>query len=71
MDAHTESVIAERLHTSRTELTTVVVSNSPLLLDRADEVAYVEDGKVVATGTHRELATGASQYAAVVMREET
>nr|CBL93713.1 ABC multidrug transporter [Streptomyces sp. L-49973] len=71
VDAHTESVIAERLHTSRSELTTVVVSNSPLLLDRADEVAYVEDGKVVATGTHRELASGTSPYAAVVMREET
>ncbi|MCX4631251.1 ABC transporter ATP-binding protein [Streptomyces sp. NBC_01443] len=71
VDAHTESVIAERLHRSRAELTTVVVSNSPLLLDQADEVAYVEDGKVVATGTHRELATGASQYAALVMREET
>lgn len=71
VDAHTESVIAERLHRSRAELTTVVVSNSPLLLDRADEVAYVEDGKVVVTGTHRELATAAPQYAAVVMREET
>ncbi|MFE3554137.1 ABC transporter transmembrane domain-containing protein [Streptomyces sp. NPDC059193] len=71
VDAHTESVIAERLHKSRAELTTVVVSNSPLLLDQADEVAYVEDGKVVVTGTHRELATGAFPYAAVVMREES
>ncbi|WP_434599538.1 ABC transporter transmembrane domain-containing protein [Streptomyces sp. A5-4] len=71
VDAHTEAIIAERLHSSREGLTTVVVSNSPLLLDRADEVAFVEDGKVVVTGTHRELASGTSQYAAVVMREET
>ncbi|WP_055629499.1 ABC transporter transmembrane domain-containing protein [Streptomyces hirsutus] len=70
VDAHTESVIAERLHASRSERTTVVVTNSPLLLDRADEVAFVEDGKVVMTGTHRELVSGSSQYAAVVMREE-
>ncbi|MDJ0463810.1 ABC transporter ATP-binding protein [Streptomyces sp. H27-C3] len=71
VDAHTESIIAERLHSSREGLTTVVVSNSPLLLDQADEVAFVEDGKVVVIGTHRELASGTSQYAAVVMREET
>ncbi|WP_369215045.1 ABC transporter transmembrane domain-containing protein [Streptomyces flavofungini] len=71
VDAHTESVIAERLHKSRSELTTVVVSNSPLLLDQADEVAYVEDGKVVVTGTHRELVSGTSRYTSVVLREET
>ena len=66
VDAHTESVVAERLHTSRSGLTTVVVSTSPLLLDQADEVAYVEDGKVVVTGTHRELVSGSPRYAAAV-----
>lgn len=55
VDAHTESMIAERLRRHRHGRTTVVTSASPLLLDTADEVALLEDGRVVATGTHREL----------------
>jgi ABC-type multidrug transport system fused ATPase/permease subunit len=55
VDAHTEALIAARVHESRRGRTTVVTSTSPLLLDQADEVAFVVDGKVVATGTHPEL----------------
>lgn len=55
VDAHTEARIADRLHEHRRGRTTVVTTASPLLLDRADEVALMEDGVVVAVGTHREL----------------
>ncbi|WNV90772.1 ABC transporter ATP-binding protein [Umezawaea sp. Da 62-37] len=55
VDAHTEALIASRVHAARKGRTTVVTSTSPLLLDQADEVAYLVDGRVVATGTHPEL----------------
>ncbi len=55
VDAHTEALIAARVRAARRGRTTVVTSTSPLLLDQADEVAYLVDGRVVATGTHPEL----------------
>lgn len=70
VDATTESVIAERVRLARRGRTTVVMSTSPLLLDQADEVAYMENGKVVATGTHRELMKESPRYAERVMRDE-
>ena len=70
VDAHTESIIAERVRLARAGRTTVVVSTSPLLLDQADEVAYLENGRVVATGTHRELMKDSPGYTETVMRDE-
>ncbi|MDN4613363.1 ABC transporter ATP-binding protein [Leifsonia sp. F6_8S_P_1B] len=55
VDAHTESQIAERLREARDGRTTVVVTASPLLLDRMDTIAVVRRGRVLGTGTHQEL----------------
>ena len=70
VDAHTEARIADRLAAARTGRTTVVCTTSPLVLDRADHVLYVEAGRVAAQGTHRELLDTSSPYAATVTREE-
>jgi ABC-type multidrug transport system fused ATPase/permease subunit len=70
VDAHTEARIAGRLGTARNGRTTVVCTTSPLVLDRADHVAFVEHGKVIAEGTHRELLRGHQRYAGTVMRDE-
>jgi ABC-type multidrug transport system fused ATPase/permease subunit len=69
VDAHTESVIAERLRRAREGRTTVVVSSSPLVLNRADEVAYLVDGRVVAAGSHAELLAREPGYRRLVYRE--
>ena len=55
VDAHTEARIARRLREARADRTTVVVTTSPLLLDQADRVVLIEEGRVVAEGGHREL----------------
>ena len=55
MDAHTEARIAERLRAARAGRTTVVLATSPLLLGRADTVAHLCAGRVVATGSHADL----------------
>ncbi|MGG5260230.1 ABC transporter transmembrane domain-containing protein [Phycicoccus avicenniae] len=70
VDAHTEARIAVRLAEHRKGRTTVVVTASPLLLDHADVVHLVEGGRVVATGTHRELSRSHPAYHAVVVRGE-
>jgi ABC-type multidrug transport system fused ATPase/permease subunit len=70
VDAHTEARIAERLPRLRGGRTTVIVTTSPLLLDRADVVAFVAGGRVVATGTHRRLLRDSPEYRDVVTRGE-
>ncbi|WMI57195.1 ABC transporter ATP-binding protein [Streptomyces rochei] len=70
LDAHTEATVARRLRDARAGRTTVVACTSPLLLDRADVVHHLVDGKVVATGTHRELLAAEPGYRALVSRED-
>ena len=74
VDAHTEAAIAANLREARAGRTTVVVTTSPLLLDRVDEVAVLVDGRVVAQAPHRELLGRADQvgvtYRATVTRGE-
>ncbi|WP_217246857.1 ABC transporter ATP-binding protein [Streptomyces sp. AC602_WCS936] len=71
LDAHTEATVAHRLRDARAGRTTVVACTSPLLLDRADVVHHLVDGKVVATGTHRELLATEPGYRALVSREDS
>ena len=70
VDAHTEARIARRLHDARRDRTTVVVTASPLVLDHADRVVFLADGRVVATGTHRTLLRESPAYRSAVTREE-
>ncbi|MER7331325.1 MULTISPECIES: ABC transporter ATP-binding protein [unclassified Micromonospora] len=70
VDAHTEARIAERLGAARAGRTTLVCTTSPLVLDRADHVIFVEDGKVVAEGAHTALLDGEPRYRATVSRGE-
>jgi ABC-type multidrug transport system fused ATPase/permease subunit len=70
VDAHTEARIAARLAASRAGRTTVIMTTSPLLLDRVDEVAFLADGEIAATGTHRQLLDTSPDYRALVTRGE-
>ncbi|MFV0131080.1 ABC transporter transmembrane domain-containing protein [Streptomyces sp. HMX112] len=69
VDSHTEARVAAGVRRLRRGRTTVVFSSSPLLLDLADRVALVHEGRVVAVGTHRELLDTEPRYRAVVTRE--
>ncbi|GAA4721490.1 ABC-type multidrug transport system, ATPase and permease component [Promicromonospora umidemergens] len=55
VDAHTEARIAQRLTGWRRGRTTLIVTASPLVLDHVDDVIFLDSGRVVAHGTHREL----------------
>lgn len=72
VDAHTEQRIAARLPGARRHpnLTTVIVTASPLLLRAVDRVLFLEDGRVTARGSHRDLMATSPAYRQVVIRSE-
>ncbi|WP_104179196.1 ABC transporter ATP-binding protein [Arthrobacter sp. B0490] len=72
VDAHTEQRIASRLGGARRRdgRTTVIVTASPLLLRVVDRVVLLEDGRVSAQGSHKDLMAGSSTYRNVVIRSE-
>jgi ABC-type multidrug transport system fused ATPase/permease subunit len=70
VDAHTEARIAARLAIARAGRTTVVMTASPLLLDQADTVILLTDGKATARGTHKELMATSTAYKHTVVRGE-
>ncbi|MFE2076498.1 ABC transporter transmembrane domain-containing protein [Streptomyces misionensis] len=69
LDAHTEATVAGRLRAARDGRTTLVTSTSPLVLDQADTVVFLADGKVVASGPHRRLLAEEPGYRALVARD--
>ena len=70
VDAHTEARIARRLREAREGKTTVLITASPLMLDQTDRVFFVQEGRVVAEGTHRELLKTSRAYTWTVTRGE-
>ncbi|MFE5794530.1 ABC transporter transmembrane domain-containing protein [Streptomyces sp. NPDC056503] len=69
VDSHTEARVAAGVRKLRSGATTVVLASSPLLLDLADRVVLVHEGRAVAHGTHRSLLADEPLYRAVVTRE--
>ena len=70
VDAHTEERIAERLGAARDGRSTALVTSSPLLLERTDEVFLLRLGRVVAHGTHRGLLKESADYRRIVLRSD-
>ncbi|NGO76346.1 ABC transporter ATP-binding protein [Streptomyces sp. YC504] len=69
VDSHTEARISDGLRALRQGRTTVVLTSSPLLLDRAERVVLVHEGEVAAVGLHRDLVHNEPRYRAIVTRE--
>lgn len=69
LDAHTEATVADRLRAARKGRTTLLATTSPLVLDRADRVLFLADGKVVASGSHRGLLDAEPGYRELVARD--
>ncbi|MFM9590406.1 ABC transporter transmembrane domain-containing protein [Streptomyces scabiei] len=69
VDSHTEARVADGIRSLRAGSTTVVFTSSPLLLDLAERVVLVHEGKAAAVGLHRDLVRDEPRYRAVVTRE--
>ncbi len=70
VDAHTEERIADRLRGARQGRCTALVTTSPLLLERTDEVFVLRGGRVVARAAHDELLNHSPEYRGIVLRTE-
>ncbi|MET9874849.1 ABC transporter ATP-binding protein [Actinacidiphila glaucinigra] len=68
VDAHTEAAMAAGLRAARRGRTTLVTTTSPLVLEQADVVVFLVDGKAAATGAHRDLLRDEAGYRALVAR---
>ncbi|MEC8460812.1 MAG: ABC transporter transmembrane domain-containing protein [Pseudomonadota bacterium] len=63
LDSHNEyalQVVVDKLRASRT---TIVIAHRLATVQKADELLFLEKGKIVARGSHRELVKANSQYA--------
>ncbi|MEU5716263.1 ABC transporter ATP-binding protein [Streptomyces sp. NPDC020403] len=68
VDAVTEQIVARNIAALRRGRTTVVITSSPALLDAADRVLVLDEGAVIAEGTHRNLLATDEGYCLAVAR---
>jgi ATP-binding cassette subfamily B protein len=68
IDVRVESEIHAALETLLEGRTTIVIAHRLSTIALADRVVLVEDGRIVASGTHRELMASEPRYAEVLAR---
>ena len=66
IDVHVEELIHRALRARLADRTTIVIAQRLSTIALADRVALVENGRVAATGTHRELLDAVPAYADIL-----
>ncbi len=66
LDVHTEARVEEALRPILADRTALVVVHRPSTIALADRAALLEDGRIVATGSHRDLLAREPRYAAIL-----
>ena len=66
LDVRTEQAVHEALHDALQDVTAIIAVHRPSTVALADRVAFLHDGRIVATGTHEELLASNPAYAAVI-----
>jgi len=66
LDVHTEARVEQALRPILADRTALVVVHRPSTIALADRAALIADGRIVATGSHRELLVSEPRYAAIL-----
>jgi ATP-binding cassette subfamily B protein len=69
LDIHTEQAIRDELRRLNATRTTLVIAHRVSTIAMADRVAVLAEGRIIATGTHRELLAGNPDYALILAKQ--
>jgi ATP-binding cassette subfamily B protein len=70
LDVHTEALVSEALSRVLAQTTALVVAHRPSTVLLADRVALLDEGRIVAEGTHRELLARHAGYRALMSGDD-
>jgi len=71
VDAIVEAEMLAALERVMAGRTTIIIAHRTSTLDLVDQVVFLEDGRVAAMGTHRELVATVPRYSEVLAQEES
>ena len=66
VDTDTEKVILENLRQSRQGKTTILIAHRISTIESLDKIVFVEDGRVIAVGSHEQLLAACLAYGRMV-----
>lgn len=66
VDTKTEKTILENLRTTRAGKTTVLIAHRISTIEKMDKILFIDEGKMVAVGTHKELYESCEDYRKMV-----
>ena len=62
VDTKTEKVILDNLKRTRKGKTTILIAHRVSTLENMDKIIFIEDGKILAVGSHEELYRASAEY---------
>jgi ATP-binding cassette subfamily B protein len=71
VDVDTEAMVEDALRHVLKSTTALIVAHRPSTVMLADKVALIQDGKIIAFGTHRELLDNSPEYRHVITSLDT
>lgn len=66
VDTRTEKAILENLRKERQGKTTILIAHRISTVERMDKIVFIDEGRITAVGSHRELFEGCEEYRRMV-----
>jgi ATP-binding cassette subfamily B protein len=66
VDTKTEKTILENLRTTRQGKTTILIAHRISTIEKMDKILFIDEGKLLAVGTHSELYATCPEYQKMV-----
>lgn len=66
VDTKTEKIIIDNLRENRKGKTTILIAHRISTIEKMDKIIFIDDGKIVAVGTHNDLISSCKDYRTMV-----